>query len=168
MSNFMTIYESRRSSNGTRTASRFRVELPPAITELDQHMVNSISSTNHDFLRCDCGRGQECFICNTVNTLQDLEQEFANVPNITVNIAEAIQSAMRGEESTNDVNVIPEYVAEGELEECGICFEKIKISEKFRALPCSTTIRHKFHVSCIDPWLSRKNTCPLCRKNVIG
>jgi len=167
MSGFMTIYESRRSSNGTRTASRFRVELPPAISDLDQHMVNSISSTNHDFLRCDCRRGQECFICNPVNTLQDLEQEFENVPNITVNIAEAIQTAMRGETSTNDVNVIPQYVAEGELEECGICFEKIKKDQKFRALPCSETVFHKFHVSCIDPWLKRKPTCPLCRKNVI-
>lgn len=169
----MTIYESTRNNRrGDTTSSRFRVDLPPPINDFEQHFFGSVSNTQYNFLRCDCSRGEQCFICNPVNTLQDLEQEFETheVPNISVNIAEAIQQAMRGEEPCfpADLSVLPQFVAESELEECGVCFEKIKKSEKFRALPCSDTVYHKFHTACIDPWLQNHNTCPLCRREVSG
>lgn len=39
---------------------------------------------------------------------------------------------------------------------CVICQEEVKTG---RLLPCS----HTFHLECIKPWLSQKNTCPKCR-----
>jgi hypothetical protein len=100
--------------------------------------------------------------------LGDLQQEFENdgVPNITINIADAIRSAMNGEESSNNVSVIPEYVAEDELNTCSICLEQIKKRQKFRALPCSNTVNHRFHTKCIDQWLKNNNSCPECRAKV--
>lgn len=43
---------------------------------------------------------------------------------------------------------------------CSICTEYFDLGESVRVLPCG----HKYHPSCIDPWLlGRSTTCPLCR-----
>jgi hypothetical protein len=45
-----------------------------------------------------------------------------------------------------------------ELQSCSICTEDFVEDESLRPLPCG----HRFHPSCIDPWLSRRSiTCPL-------
>uniref|UniRef100_A0AAG5DFS4 RING-type domain-containing protein n=2 Tax=Anopheles atroparvus TaxID=41427 RepID=A0AAG5DFS4_ANOAO len=41
--------------------------------------------------------------------------------------------------------------------DCSICLEKIRQDAKF--LRCA----HTFHRPCIDLWLSRRKSCPLCR-----
>jgi len=43
---------------------------------------------------------------------------------------------------------------------CSICFEQTD-SKKYR-LPCN----HMFHVDCIEPWISKMNTCPVCRAEI--
>jgi hypothetical protein len=49
-------------------------------------------------------------------------------------------------------------------EECLICMDKYKIGEFKRLLPkCS----HYFHKRCIDKWLKKKCTCPVCRCNLL-
>lgn len=49
-------------------------------------------------------------------------------------------------------------------EECLICMDKYKIGEFKRHLPkCS----HYFHKRCIDKWLKKKCTCPVCRCNLL-
>ena len=42
---------------------------------------------------------------------------------------------------------------------CSICTDDFSPSDAIRILPC----RHKFHPPCVDPWLLREGTCPLCR-----
>jgi hypothetical protein len=42
---------------------------------------------------------------------------------------------------------------------CAICKDEIVGEEKARRLPCA----HYYHGDCIVPWLSIRNTCPLCR-----
>lgn len=42
---------------------------------------------------------------------------------------------------------------------CAICKDEIVLEEKVRRLPCS----HCYHGDCILPWLSIRNTCPVCR-----
>ncbi|XP_057984764.1 RING-H2 finger protein ATL39-like [Hevea brasiliensis] len=44
---------------------------------------------------------------------------------------------------------------------CAICFDKLKEGDKCRKLLPSCI--HIFHKTCIDLWLSRHNSCPLCR-----
>ncbi|CAK4077828.1 unnamed protein product [Aphanomyces euteiches] len=51
-------------------------------------------------------------------------------------------------------NMVP--VACGEA--CVVCMESFD-SEWCVELPC----RHKFHMTCIDPWLKLHSTCPTCR-----
>ncbi|KAM3340935.1 hypothetical protein P3S68_028570 [Capsicum galapagoense] len=44
-------------------------------------------------------------------------------------------------------------------ETCPICYEEIKDETEVITTYCS----HAFHVRCLLPWLSKKNTCPTCR-----
>ncbi len=37
---------------------------------------------------------------------------------------------------------------------CMVCLEALRAGELVRCLPCM----HFYHVSCIDPWLKRKNS----------
>eukprot|EP01117_Protostelium_nocturnum_P016544 TRINITY_DN656_c2_g1_i1.p1 TRINITY_DN656_c2_g1~~TRINITY_DN656_c2_g1_i1.p1 ORF type:complete len:204 (+),score=72.69 TRINITY_DN656_c2_g1_i1:164-775(+) len=44
--------------------------------------------------------------------------------------------------------------------ECGICSENFRVGEHCKKLPC----KHWFHTDeCLLPWLSKHNTCPICR-----
>lgn len=46
-------------------------------------------------------------------------------------------------------------------EQCPICINNYELGEQLRILEC----KHCFHISCIDEWLQKKSTCPLCRQN---
>ncbi|XP_022734837.1 NEP1-interacting protein-like 2 [Durio zibethinus] len=48
---------------------------------------------------------------------------------------------------------------------CSICLRGLKDGEIARNLPkCG----HIFHLNCIDEWLSRQGTCPMCREHVFN
>ena len=40
---------------------------------------------------------------------------------------------------------------------CSICYDEKE--HVYRELCC----RHSFHINCIDQWLSKNHTCPICR-----
>lgn len=47
---------------------------------------------------------------------------------------------------------------------CSICLGEFGKGEWLRLLP---NCAHIFHVSCVDPWLLSRFTCPLCRTDVL-
>lgn len=48
-------------------------------------------------------------------------------------------------------------------DQCPICLVDFETGDDLRVLPCEG--QHRFHQSCVDPWLLRVSTsCPLCRK----
>lgn len=49
-------------------------------------------------------------------------------------------------------------------EQCFICMDNYKESELKRTLP---TCKHYFHKKCIDKWLKKKASCPICRDCLI-
>ena len=79
-------------------------------------------------------------------------------------------------------NNLRENIADEEFiskeKQCSICLEDFKLGDKYIILPCSenndsenndSEDNHIFHsgdeiCSGIKPWLERKNTCPMCRK----
>ncbi|OWM88762.1 NEP1-interacting protein-like 1 [Punica granatum] len=46
---------------------------------------------------------------------------------------------------------------------CSICLQAFEEGEMTRRLP---KCRHFFHMDCLDAWLTRKGSCPICRDDV--
>lgn len=48
---------------------------------------------------------------------------------------------------------------------CSVCLGEYKTEDKLQKIPpCG----HVFHLDCIDHWLSKHTTCPLCRLSVLS
>ncbi|RAL37183.1 hypothetical protein DM860_004105 [Cuscuta australis] len=47
--------------------------------------------------------------------------------------------------------------------ECAVCLSRFEDPEILRLLP---KCKHAFHVGCIDQWLQKHSTCPLCRHKI--
>ncbi|KAI0212101.1 RING-type domain-containing protein [Lamellibrachia satsuma] len=45
---------------------------------------------------------------------------------------------------------------------CPICLAEYNKGEETRQMPCG----HRFHPTCILPWLEKTNSCPVCRQEV--
>lgn len=51
--------------------------------------------------------------------------------------------------------------------ECAICYEPFEKLEEAKALPCtsSSACPSVYHASCIEKWLRKDPSCPLCRRS---
>ncbi len=48
--------------------------------------------------------------------------------------------------------------------QCFICMDEYKINQYKRVLP---KCKHFYHKKCIDKWLKKKSSCPICRDDLI-
>ncbi|KAK1423540.1 hypothetical protein QVD17_18844 [Tagetes erecta] len=51
----------------------------------------------------------------------------------------------------------------GERVSCSVCLQDFQVGEIVRSLP---KCHHIFHLPCIDEWLVRHGSCPLCRRDL--
>lgn len=61
------------------------------------------------------------------------------------------------------IALLPRHEVNDEVGSCVVCFEKIVKGDNARSLSCCG---HAFHRPCIDLWLLRSATCPLCVTHV--
>ncbi|GMQ10793.1 hypothetical protein CsSME_00053661 [Camellia sinensis var. sinensis] len=60
-------------------------------------------------------------------------------------------------------HIILDEVAAAQSICCTICLQDIEGGEIARSLP---RCQHTFHLSCVDKWLIRHGSCPVCRRDV--
>ncbi|KAM1857363.1 hypothetical protein ACFX14_007477 [Malus domestica] len=66
------------------------------------------------------------------------------------------QSTFHSSRSSNIIESCSEFC-------CSICLQEFKDGENARELPICG---HLFHMACIDQWLKRQASCPMCRLHV--
>ncbi|XP_076939113.1 RING-H2 finger protein ATL74-like [Bidens hawaiensis] len=72
--------------------------------------------------------------------------------------------------SKDDINKLPwyDYKPDQEIDddskvksmECAVCLDVFKNGDRCRLLP---SCKHSFHANCVDSWLIKTATCPICR-----
>jgi hypothetical protein len=63
---------------------------------------------------------------------------------------------------SDDVQKAEVCPVEDDTAECCLCMEDLILGCKMRELPCG----HSFHLECVDDWLLRRRTCPVCLRDV--
>lgn len=49
---------------------------------------------------------------------------------------------------------------------CCICYDHLESDERLVKTPCQSPVSHYFHSDCLERWLKRELTCPICRAKV--
>ncbi|XP_062001025.1 E3 ubiquitin-protein ligase At1g63170-like [Rosa rugosa] len=69
------------------------------------------------------------------------------------------QELSGGSTTEFDTSAPNEHVSSQDYADCCICLEVYQNGEELRQLPC----HHHFHCACIDKWLRKRTTCPMCK-----
>ncbi|XP_010063299.2 NEP1-interacting protein 1 [Eucalyptus grandis] len=99
--------------------------------------------------------------------LSRLEQTLAHADNMT-----GQNMADHANVSKNSCGRIPRIrIAEDDLMDssgnrnsCSICLQDFECKDEARRLP---NCCHLFHMCCIDKWISKQRSCPLCRSPIV-
>ncbi|KAK4732732.1 hypothetical protein R3W88_025720 [Solanum pinnatisectum] len=134
----------------TISSSRGRNSLFPPNMDVDMRM--HILETLEAFSNMDVDR-------NLLQTQRDFNEN-----DYEMLLALDENNHQHGGSSSRQINNLPQSTVQNESlqEPCAVCLETPTIGDIIRHLPCL----HKFHKDCIDPWLSRKTSCPVCKCSI--
>lgn len=72
-------------------------------------------------------------------------------------------SALASKASIQSLKIVKSGEEEKPEEECAICMEKLFGKENKEAVVKETPCGHRYHGKCIEKWLKKHQSCPLCR-----
>lgn len=101
-------------------------------------------------------------IVNKYNSIQYLERN-NEIIRKEKEVIKKRQELLQKLKAPEKVLTLEEIIKQNEKIEnnCLICLESLK-NEKNKTLECN----HIFHTKCLEEWLIKNQTCPLCRSNV--
>lgn len=109
----------------------------------------------HTFVRRSPGDPTQCPICFQGFMV---EVERISIPGVRRHNSHSANLRRR----IPTIKINSEHLADNSL--CTICHDPFEIGRKVKELPCN----HIYHRHCILPWLARHNSCPICRRSVLG
>ncbi|KAH6768394.1 hypothetical protein C2S51_013730 [Perilla frutescens var. frutescens] len=132
----------------TLSSSRGRTSMFPPDMDVDMrmHILGALEEFN------DMGMNAGILHANRDFNENDYEMLLALDDNIS-----------HGGASDRRINGLPQSTVQSDYDEaCAICLDTPTVGDTIRHLPCL----HKFHKDCIDPWLRRKTSCPVCKSSI--
>ena len=120
-----------------------------------------------------------CHLVYTIHVFQFLNNRFPRADEIELHSSQPLQDTIHNSMSSQvdefwnssqsglDLTRFPAYVLDRDTDSCAICLEQCKQGQSVIRLSC----QHVFHSkteSCngIETWLSKINTCPLCKYQI--
>jgi hypothetical protein len=101
----------------------------------------------------------------------DIQYDFDDIDNENTNNSDYNNYELNGYfKDCNEINTIlskSEKIKKNDVilsEQCFICMEDYKESQLKRILP---NCKHYYHKKCIDKWLKKKASCPICRDDCL-
>ena len=112
--------------------------------------INSFFSNNNNTLISFLNNHNNDFqFNNLVNIIMSLESNLHGNPPASQRAIDNLPKITITEENINNFKDIT----------CNICLESFTLGNILRVLEC----KHEFHEKCIITWLTKRNTCPVCR-----
>ncbi|XP_068668845.1 uncharacterized protein [Aristolochia californica] len=129
------------SSPGYGSRMHWRMEESNIFTDLEESMIPTFLGNSGDYLDA---RG-----------LEELLEQLAEADNSRRGTPPASTAFV---ESLPRVIISSEHIKHGGPL-CAVCKDPLTMDSEANQLPCL----HLYHPSCILPWLSTRNSCPVCR-----
>ncbi|XP_057470832.1 uncharacterized protein LOC130759670 [Actinidia eriantha] len=153
------------NARGPSRLTRLRSRFPSQLPRVSYRESSSLFPPNMDLdMRIHILEALEAFSdMGMAGNFLEVEREFnENDYEMLLALDENIHH--HGGASPDQINSLPQSTVQGDNfeEACAICLESPTSGETIRHLPCL----HKFHKDCIDPWLGRKSSCPICKSSI--
>ncbi|XP_078160134.1 E3 ubiquitin-protein ligase MPSR1-like [Carex rostrata] len=75
----------------------------------------------------------------------------------------AIRASALASKAIQSLKIVKNGEKEKLEEECAICMEKLFGKENKEAVVKETPCGHRYHGKCIEKWLRKHRSCPMCR-----
>jgi len=127
----------------------------PVSAETLRHLVNTRDFNGNDYDRLHSFAEENGPAWGSLlSQVGATEAEINRCPSRSLKPNDELLKPKRSQESSSGESI----------QTCSICLETYREGETVRTIPCF----HTFHATCIDPWLSEKAECPICKHSAIG
>uniref|UniRef100_A0A8C4WXD9 RING-type domain-containing protein n=2 Tax=Eptatretus burgeri TaxID=7764 RepID=A0A8C4WXD9_EPTBU len=144
-------------------------------SSLNSSLSNSSSSSHHDgsmTMNDEEVRDLRSFMHDHLTSLSHVGERLAVAMELMFQYLETLmesdtESESRPPASEDLIHSLPQvYFGQAHLaqnQNCIICCNEFNFGDAVTNLPCL----HLFHTACIDSWLQRSATCPVCRYHLV-